>query len=103
MINKQLNEAINSSGKTVQRAISETNNIYAMINAGSKGTTVNISQIIACVGQQNVEGKRIKYGFRNRTLPHFLKDDIGPESRGFVENSYLKGLSPQVCVCHRYS
>ena len=74
-----------------------------MINAGSKGTTVNISQIIACVGQQNVEGKRIKYGFRNRTLPHFLKDDIGPESRGFVENSYLKGLSPQVCVCRRYS
>jgi len=25
------------------------------------------------VGQQNVEGKRIPFGFRHRTLPHFIK------------------------------
>lgn len=61
---------------------------------------INISQIIACVGQQNVEGKRIPYGFRRRTLPHFHKDDLGPESRGFVENSYLRGLSPQEFYFH---
>jgi DNA-directed RNA polymerase II subunit RPB1 len=35
-----------------------------------------------------------------RTLPHFAKDDLGPESRGFVENSYLKGLSPQEFYFH---
>lgn len=35
-------------------------------------------QVIACVGQQNVEGKRIPFGFRHRTLPHFIKDDYGP-------------------------
>ena len=52
-------------------------------------------QMIACVGQQNVEGKRIPFGFQRRTLPHFTKDDLGPESRGFVENSYLRGLTPQ--------
>ncbi len=52
--------------------------------------------MIACVGQQNVEGKRIPFGFQRRTLPHFTKDDLGPESRGFVENSYLRGLTPQV-------
>lgn len=63
-------------------------------------------QMIACVGQQNVEGKRIPFGFGGRTLPHFTKDDYGPESRGFVENSYLRGLTPQVLllpvskVCH---
>ena len=33
-------------------------------------------------------------------LPHFMKDDLGPESRGFVENSYLKGLSPQEFYFH---
>jgi DNA-directed RNA polymerase II subunit RPB1 len=53
---------------------------------------------MACVGQQNVEGKRIPFGFVDRTLPHFVKDDYGPESRGFVENSYLRGLTPQVGV-----
>ena len=29
--------------------------------------------MIACVGQQNVEGKRIPFGFHGRTLPHFTK------------------------------
>ncbi len=60
------------------------------------------AQMIACVGQQNVEGKRIPFGFQRRTLPHFTKDDLGPESRGFVENSYLRGLTPQArqrCLC----
>ena len=151
-------------------------------------------QMIACVGQQNVEGKRIPFGFHGRTLPHFTKvlappsprsthtcsarccpsllprtglpstvclssrqsslvstlpfphrvhpkaqvrhlgahcaaiaydtgrqlippedpfpsalspdlhnawqDDLGPESRGFVENSYLRGLTPQELFFH---
>jgi DNA-directed RNA polymerase II subunit RPB1 len=72
----------------------------AMVVAGSKGSNINIAQVIACVGQQNVEGKRIPFGFRRRTLPHFAKDDFGPESRGFVENSYLKGLTPQEFFFH---
>ena len=28
---------------------------------------------MSCVGQQNVEGKRIGYGFIDRTLPHYKK------------------------------
>lgn len=52
------------------------------------------------MGQQNVEGKRIPFGFRYRTLPHFIKDDYGPESRGFVENSYLAGLTPSEFFFH---
>ena len=56
--------------------------------------------MIACVGQQNVEGKRIPFTFRDRTLPHFTKHDHGPESRGFVENSYLRGLTPQEFFFH---
>ena len=58
------------------------------------------TQVIACVGQQNVEGKRIPFGFRHRTLPHFIKDDYGPESKGFVENSYLAGLTPNEFYFH---
>lgn len=49
---------------------------------------------MACVGQQNVEGKRIPFGFSQRTLPHFSKDDYGPASKGFVKNCYLTGLTP---------
>ena len=56
--------------------------------------------MIACVGQQNVDGKRIAYGFTNRTLPHYTKYDDGPEARGFVENSFISGLSPQEVFFH---
>ena len=85
---------------SAQRSLSEYNNFKSMVVAGSKGSKINISQVIACVGQQNVEGKRIPFGFRKRTLPHFIKDDYGPESRGFVENSYLAGLTPSEFFFH---
>ena len=55
---------------------------------------------MACVGQQNVEGKRIGFGFNKRTLPHFSKDDFGPESKGFVQNSYFLGLTPSELYFH---
>ncbi|PHU19670.1 hypothetical protein BC332_10821 [Capsicum chinense] len=72
-----------------EKSLSESNNLKAMVTAGSKGSFINISQMTACVGQQNVEGKCIPFGFIDRTLPHFTKDDYGPESHDFVENSYL--------------
>jgi len=77
-----------------------TNRMFNMVNSGSKGKQTNIAQIMGCVGQQNVDGKRISYGFTNRTLPHFTKYDDGPEARGFVENSFIGGLSPQEVFFH---
>lgn len=53
-----------------------------------------------CVGQQIVEGRRIPVGFHHRSLPHFTKDDFSPEARGFVENSYLSGLTPHEFFFH---
>jgi DNA-directed RNA polymerase II subunit RPB1 len=44
-----------------------------MIVTGYKGSKINISQVIGCIGQQNIEGKRIPFGFKHRTLPHFTK------------------------------
>ncbi len=78
----------------------KTNRMFNMVNSGSKGKETNIAQIMACVGQQNVDGKRISYGFTDRTLPHFTKYDDGPEARGFVENSFISGLSPQEVFFH---
>ncbi len=77
-----LNDARNKTGAEAEKSLSEFNNFKSMSVAGSKGSSQNISQIVACVGQQNVEGKRIPFGFRYRTLPHFVKDDYGPESKG---------------------
>jgi hypothetical protein len=93
-VNMCLNEARNTASKAVLETLSaHSNAVLGMVLAGSKGSDVNIAQIIACVGQQNVEGKRIPCGFKDRTLPHWTKYDMGPQARGFVENSYLKGLT----------
>jgi DNA-directed RNA polymerase II subunit RPB1 len=99
-VNKELNTARDSAGRSAEKSLSEDNNVKQMVIAGSKGSFINISQMTACVGQQNVEGKRIPFGFKFRTLPHFTKDDHSPESRGFVENSYLRGLTPQEFFFH---
>ncbi|KAK3854868.1 hypothetical protein Pcinc_038689 [Petrolisthes cinctipes] len=99
-VNRILNDARDKTGGSAKKSLTEHNNLKAMVVAGSKGSNINISQVIACVGQQNVEGKRIPFGFRKRTLPHFIKDDYGPESRGFVENSYLAGLTPSEFYFH---
>uniref|UniRef100_T1JDI6 DNA-directed RNA polymerase subunit n=15 Tax=Myriapoda TaxID=61985 RepID=T1JDI6_STRMM len=99
-VNRILNDARDKTGSSAQKSLSEHNNFKAMVVSGAKGSKINISQVIACVGQQNVEGRRIPFGFRKRTLPHFIKDDYGPESRGFVENSYLAGLTPSEFYFH---
>ncbi|KAF8584960.1 beta and beta-prime subunits of DNA dependent RNA-polymerase [Ramaria rubella] len=99
-VNRELNVARDETGQEVQKSLKDDNNVKQMVVAGSKGSFINISQMAVCVGQQSVEGKRIPFGFRHRTLPHFTKDDYSPEARGFVENSYLRGLTPQEYFFH---
>jgi DNA-directed RNA polymerase II subunit RPB1 len=99
----ELNKATEESGKIGLSALSDENRLVAMVRAGSKGSTINISQMMACVGQQAPEGKRIPYGFTDRTLPHFKKYDDGAEARGFVESSFIQGLTPQEFFFHAMS
>lgn len=99
-VNNILNQATAESGKIGLNNLSKGNRFVTMVNAGSKGSDLNISFMISCLGQQNVDGKRIPYGFENRTLPHFTKYDDSPGARGFVESSYINGLSPQELFFH---
>ncbi|KAL3311730.1 DNA-directed RNA polymerase II subunit RPB1 [Cichlidogyrus casuarinus] len=89
----------NTLRQTFENAVNKILN-DARDKTGSCAQNTTTSTVIACVGQQNVEGKRIPFGFRHRTLPHFIQDDFGPESRGFVENSYLAGLTPTEFFFH---
>ena len=99
-VSKALNKARDDAGTVTEKSVKDLNNATQMARSGSKGSTINISQMTAVVGQQSVEGKRIPFGFKYRTLPHFTKDDYSPESRGFVENSYLRGLTPTEFFFH---
>ena len=99
-VSKALNDAREKAGNTAENSLKDLNNAVVMARSGSKGSAINISQMSALVGQQVVEGKRIPFGFKYRTLPHFTKDDYSPEARGFVENSYLRGLTPTEFYFH---
>ncbi|KAI5296463.1 DNA-directed RNA polymerase II subunit rpb1 [Ascosphaera acerosa] len=99
-VQRALNNARDDAGNVTEKSLKDLNHGVQMARSGSKGSTINISQMMAIVGQQSVEGKRIPFGFKYRTLPHFTKDDYSPESRGFVENSYLRGLTPTEFFFH---
>ena len=99
-VNNILSKAVNDAGKIGRESLNKENRFVIMVNAGSKGSDLNISQMISCLGQQNVDNKRIPYGFENRTLPHFTKYDDSPSARGFVENSFIAGLTPEELFFH---
>lgn len=84
------------------------------------GSFINISQMIACVGQQALNGKRVPNGFEDRSLPHFSHygnctldlcfekvfclfyffAERTPQAKGFVENSFYTGLTPTEFFFH---
>lgn len=65
-VNQVLNKCRDDAGKAAYMSVDLSNNIIKMVTSGSKGSNINISQMMGCVGQQNVEGKRIPFGFQNR-------------------------------------
>ncbi len=99
-INNVLNKATEQAGKIGRTSLSKNNRFLMIVNSGSKGSLINISQMISCVGQTNVDGKRIPYGFDSRTLPHYNKFDDSPGARGFIENSYISGLTAPELFFH---
>lgn len=82
-----------------------TNAALTMALAGSKGSSINISQMVALVGQQSVGGRRAPDGFFGRALPHF---ELGlkartPVAKGFVSNSFFTGMTATEFFMHAQS
>jgi DNA-directed RNA polymerase II subunit RPB1 len=78
-INLILNSQLSTMQKTVSGKVSAyLNCIFKMITAKSKGSETNLTQILFCLGNQNVDGRRCPLGFYRRALPHFTKDDYSP-------------------------
>ena len=98
-----LNQATSDAGSLGQKSLSSENRLLAMVRSGSKGEPLTVAQMMACLGQTAIEGKRVPYGFTDRTLPHYKKYDDSAEARGFIESSFIRGLTPQEFFFHAMS
>src|ERR671911_177660 len=90
----ELSRARDRAGKTADRAFPDDNSGVIMASTGARGSTLNIGQMTAALGQQSIRGRRITKGYRDRSLPHFKPNDANPDSKGFVKSNYRDGLSP---------
>ncbi|MGB9914261.1 MAG: DNA-directed RNA polymerase subunit A' [Candidatus Bathyarchaeales archaeon] len=88
----ELARARDEAGKIADEDFTLENAGIVMTRTGARGSSLNIGQMTACVGQQSVRGKRILRGYVGRALPHFAEGDPSPRARGFVYSSYQKGL-----------
>lgn len=71
-----LNKVREEAGQVCVDELPKSNAPLIMARSGSKGSFINVSQMVACVGQQIIASKRIPDGFQNRSLPHFEKKCI---------------------------
>jgi len=96
----ELSTIRDKAGKSSLTALHKSNAPLTMALCGSKGSFINISQMIACVGQQAISGKRVPNGFEDRSLPHFSRHSKVPAAKGFVANSFYSGLTPTEFFFH---
>ena len=87
------NVSPNVSKFCYKNLVGEKNNLNVIFRSGIK-EKIKTLQLMGCIGQQDYMGERIMKNFNNRTCIYFFQNDDTALARGFVDNSYLKGLNP---------
>jgi DNA-directed RNA polymerase subunit A' len=96
----ELARARDKAGRIADRAFPGENSGMIMARTGARGSSLNVGQMTAALGQQSVRGKRIDHGMKGRALSHFPWNDTSPEAKGFVRSNYRDGLSPTEFFFH---
>lgn len=100
IIKTKLDSVRDKMASYVYDLLSPNNNVKILIDSGGAGTTINLSQMCACLCQQIYEEKRMPKTYNNRCAPYFFQNDDRPESRGFIKNSFVKGLTLYEFIAH---
>jgi len=95
-----LGRSRDQAGEIAGKHMGLENSAVIMARSGARGSMLNLSQMSGSIGQQAVRGERISRGYYHRTLPHFARNDLGAEAKGFVKSSYKKGLTPTEYFFH---
>ncbi|RKP25650.1 hypothetical protein SYNPS1DRAFT_28623 [Syncephalis pseudoplumigaleata] len=76
------------------------NNMQMMTVSGAKGSNVNVSQISCCLGQQELEGRRVPIMISGKSLPSFKPFDSNARAGGYIAGRFLTGIRPQEYFFH---
>jgi DNA-directed RNA polymerase II subunit RPB1 len=93
-----VSQTMTNATKIVSSCLAKTNCIYQTVIAQSKGNPVNITQIMGIVGQQLLEGERIKT--RRSGVSQILTKDNSISPDGFCINSFYSGLDMAEFYAH---
>lgn len=89
---------LNQSGFINQNS----NNLYKVVQSGSKGSMTNIVQISQLVGQQSIDGTKVKSEMTSqRTLVYYNPHSTeNTKESGFVKSSFYEGLPKSSNLFH---
>lgn len=96
-----LNPSMATCGKLAAEECSNTNAVLQAVQAQSKGSNQNFAQVLACLGQQSVAGKRLGSGYVARssgsayTQPKThkqIKKDIEPQLKEAMQQEQRNSI-----------
>lgn len=100
----ELSSARKTGSDLANASINGLNPLNIMVSSGAKGTTLNISELCASVGQQLIVDQRpYKNLPGNRTLSYFESADSADSNvraHGYISESFVDGLSPSAFMFH---
>jgi DNA-directed RNA polymerase beta' subunit len=91
-LSAELSAVQSNIGQILMGQINIDNFFWTSATSGAKGNPSNVAQVSGVLGQNNVDGSRIKKKIEGRSLIYWHRDDDTPEARGFIKSSYLGGL-----------
>lgn len=83
-------------------ALDPMNPLNIMSQSGSKGNEINTAQITGLLGQQFIKGRRptMSLSGGTRCIPYFEPGSVEIEARGFIRESFMKGIKPSGMYFH---
>ena len=89
-----LSKIRDNAGQAIRKELSINNSALLMAEIGARGSLLNVIFITGLLSQQAVRGRRLRRGYRGRTLSHFKTGDIGARAMGYVASNFTTGMNP---------
>ena len=89
-----LSKLRDTCAQLIEKDFTIKNPSMLMAKIGARGSLLNAVYIAGVLSQQAVRGRRLRRGYRGRTLSHFKQGDIGARAMGYIASNFTKGMNP---------